>query len=169
MALLDYAESKYGVDNLIASLRSQAAKITQVPDAEVDYYLTLPKPTAEQVRKFLGKWQGELIVPRGQNMGISFEIFTENGVGKMLFALPWDTAQKIEPAIFGVSKDGKLIFGRKNNGRGLVVSTADINDKGDLVGEEWLVGFTIPDDVPADVKEEMKFSLVNPNTFTLRK
>ena len=117
----------------------------------------------------MGRWVGQLIVRNGQAMPLDIEITVENGITKFESVLPWAPGKKQEAEIFSVSDNGELIFGRRNRGSGLIIATAKIDAKGHLVGEEWLVGFTIPDDIPEEDKKQIDFFIKNPNTFDLVK
>ena len=139
------------------------------PDPLVDFYLNHPKPSADEVTPYLGRWVGELNVRDGQAMPMDMEIKIENGHGKMISVLPWPPYKKEETEIFFVDKEGQLVFGRKNRGAGVVISTGVITKNGNLTGTESLIGFTIPDDMPEDIKVRMKFVMKNPNTFDLKK
>lgn len=169
MDLVNYAETKYTATERTAKLKTDAAKITKDPSPLLDSFLSLPKPAAEKIKPYIGRWVGQLMVRAGQAMPLDIEISVVNGITKFESVLPWAPTKKEEAAIFSVSDKGELIFGRRNRGSGLVISTAKIDAKGHLVGEEWLIGFTIPDDMPADIKERMDFIIKNPNTFDLIK
>jgi predicted alpha/beta superfamily hydrolase len=165
--LLQYAEGKYGLTPGIARLREDAAKITNEPDPLLDHYLSQPGPTAEEVKKYIGRWTGELVVPRGRNMPMDIEILVEDGKAKLLSVLPWDQTKKEEPLIFYVDKDGRLIFGRRNRGAVLIIATAIIDNKGNLSGLQKWIGAIIPDEAPPEAKEMMQFTINNPNSFNL--
>jgi hypothetical protein len=169
MELLNFAEEKYGTSDRIAELKARASILKEVLDTLVEFYLNHPKPSASEIKPYIGQWTGELIVPRGQPVPMDFEIKTENGKGKMFEELPWPPFEKVEVEILYIDKDGTLVFGRKNRGAGLLISTARITARGNMKGDEKLIGFTIPEDVPDDVKEIMKFTVANPNTFELKR
>jgi hypothetical protein len=167
--LINYAESKYPFDKTTSALKLEASKLTMDPSAALDSILGLSRPTPEKIRPYLGHWVGTLTVREGRNMPLDIEIVIENGKAVMRSVLPFPPYKKEEPAIFSVSAKGELVFGRKNRGAGLVVSTAKINAAGHLTGEEWLIGFVMPDDMPADIREKMNFIIKNPNVFDLVK
>lgn len=169
LELVNYAEARYESSQRTEKLKADALRITKHPNSIIDSLLSLPKPSLEQVAKYKGRWVGQKVVPRGQNMLTDLEIVVEEDRTKLLTVIPWDPSKKEEAEIFHITQDGKLVFGRRNGGGGLFVSTCSIDDKGHLVGEEWLVGFSIPEDESADFKEMMNFVLKNPNTFDLTK
>ncbi len=169
LELLQFAEEKYGSSERINLLRTKASKLTKAPDPLVDFYLTHAKPSAAEVGPYLGRWVGVLNVRRGQAIPMDIEISAENGKGKMIEVLPWPPYDKQESEIFFISTKGELVFGRKNRGAGLVISTATIDSHGALVVMKKLIGFVIPDDMPEEIKTNMKFVMENPNTFEMKK
>jgi hypothetical protein len=169
LELLIFAEEKYGASDRIAELKAGASKLNDVVDPLIEFYLNHPKPSADEIKPYVGRWVGELIVPRGHAMPVDFSIKIENGKTKGESITPWPPFKKVEMEIFFVDKEGSLITVRKNRGGGIVVSIARIASDGNLVGEEKMIGFTIPEDAPEDVKEMMKFTLANPNTFVLKR
>ncbi len=169
LALLSFAEDRYGSSERITVLRNRASGLNAKPDPIVDFYLTHAKPTAKEIKPYLGRWVGELIVTRGQPIPIDMEIKVENGKGTIVSVLPWPPHDKVETEIVFVNDKGELVYGRKNRGAGLIISTGHIANDGNLKGKESLVGFTIPDDVPDEVKEMMKFTMENSNTFNLKR
>jgi uncharacterized protein len=169
LELIDYAEIKYAVSERTTRIKSDANKIMKEPDSIIDSILALPKPSAEQISKYKGRWVGQKMVPKGQAMQLDLEIIAEDGKVKLLMAIPWNPSKKEEADFLHITKEGKLVFGRVNRGGGLFVSTCTIDKNGKLTGEEWLIGFNIPDNETADFKEVMNFVLKNPNTFSLIK
>jgi len=169
MELVNYAEATYAPSERTARLKADAMKITQQAPSVIDSFLALKKPGANEVKNYLGTWKGELVVAGGQNTPVTLEITIENGKPVMRSVLPWPPYKREEPEIFTVSKNGDLVFGRRNRGAGLVITTAKLDKTGHLVGEEWLRGFVIADDLPDDVKKQMKFFMTHPNTFVLVK
>jgi len=167
--LLDFAEERYGVSDEIKKLRARASKLAEKPDPVVDFYLKHEKPTAVEIKPYLGRWVGELYVRNGQTLPMDFTISIENGKGKMMSVLPWPPFDKVETEILFVDKEGKLIFGRKNRGAGIVISETTLDKDSNLAGKEVLVGFTFPEGMPEDEKERMKIVLANPNTLKLSK
>jgi enterochelin esterase-like enzyme len=169
LELVEYAELKYTPNYRTTKLKEDALKIAERPNSIIDSILSLPKPSIEQIAKYRGRWVGQKVVPRGQNMLTDLEIVVEGGEAKLFTVVPWDPSKKEKGEIFHVTKAGKLVFGRRNGGGGLFVSTCEIDGKGHISGEERLVGFAIPEDESADFKEMMNFVLKNPNTFSLIK
>lgn len=167
--LINYAETKYAPSERTAKLKADAVKLTQEAPSVIDSFLSLAKPTAGAVKNYVGIWIGELVVSGGQNLPETLEITIENGKPVLRTVQPWPPYRKEEPEIFTISANGDLVFGRRNRGAGLVIATAKLNNSGHLIGEEWLVGFVMPSDMPSDVKEQMKFIITHPNTFDLIK
>ncbi len=169
LELVDYAEAKYAPSEKTVNLKAEAHKIKQLPNSTIDSFLALPKPSVAQMNSYLGRWTGQLIVPRGQNTSVDIEIKIEEDMPKLLSVIPWNPSQKEESEILHVTKEGKLVFGRINRGGGLFVTTCFIDNNGQLAGEEHLVGFNIPENESVNFKEQMNFILKNPNKISLTK
>lgn len=167
LELVNYAEAKYAPNAKTTQLKIDARKITKQPNPIIDSILALPRPTVEQINKYKGRWVGEMVVPGGHNSTVDIEILAENGTAKLLSVIPWNPSKKEEAEILFITKEGVLVFGRRNRGGGLFITTCIINDKGELAGEERLVGFTIPENESADFKQQMNFIINNPNTVHL--
>jgi hypothetical protein len=167
--LVNYAEAKYAPNAKTTQLKTDAQKIVKQPNPIIDSLFALPKPTVEQIDKYRGRWLGQMLVPGGQNSAVDIEILIENGTAKLLSVIPWNPSIKEEAEILLITKEGKLVFGRRNRGGGVFVTTCVINDYGELIGEERLVGFTIPENASIDFKKQMNFILTNPNTLLLKK
>ena len=96
-------------------------------------------------------------------MPVDFEILIKDGKAMLLSVSPWAPDKKVEPEIISISKNGELVTGRRNSGSGVAVTIAKLDSKGNTVGEEWLKGFIMQDDFPAEAREQMMFILTNPN------
>ena len=166
--LLDYAETGYGLDENIRTLRAKTAGLTNSSHFVIDSFLSLPAPTQEQVKKYVGKWTGQFISKEGEIFPTSIDISINEGKPKLLTSFNPRSAENIqEPEIFHITKDGRLIFGIKNRGGGIIVNTL-LQDKNDhLIGQGMWLGFTIPEDVPADQKKQLNFLLNTPTKFDL--
>lgn len=167
--LIRYAEEKYEPTSRTASIKTESEKITAEPPSIIDSLLALSKPSTDQVKPYVGRWTGTLVVPEGQNMPLDIDVKINNDTASLTSALPWDLQTRVEPAFFSISSKGELLIGRRNSGGGLVVIKAVVNSKGQLTGEERLIGFKIPADAPAEAKTKLNFIINNPNTFTLTK
>ena len=170
MELLNYAELKYGATATINALKAEAAAITSQANPVVDSFLALPKPGAEQLKKYLGNWKGQMITKEGEKFGFAMDISVMNGEPKLLASFdPGNPGKKIEADVFHVTKDGELVFGIRNRGGGIIINILKMDNTGVLTGEGWWKGFTIPADAPADVKKQLNFLINTPTKFRLSK
>lgn len=170
MALLDYAEQKYGSNTMVAALKARAANLTNETHSVVDSFLALPRPDAEQVKKYLGNWKGQMTTKEGEKFAFAMDITLENGEPKLLAGFdPGNPGKKTAADVFHITEAGELVFGIRNRGGGIIINNLNMNDKGELAGEGWWKGFTIPADVPADVKKQLNFLINTPTKFRLSK
>ncbi len=169
MELLAYAEKEYGTGDRLTKLKADAGNIKSGPDALIDHYLHLPKPLPALASGYFGRWTGEMIVPDGVNMPVDIEIKEEQGQVKILSVIPWDTTKKEALEIVSINPDKSILFGRRNQGGGLMISNAIIDKNGDLSGKEEWIGFTIPDNLSEEIKQKLAFIQKNPNTFRLKR
>lgn len=165
--LLSHAKKYYGPSSLIDSLHSRAVKLQDIPNTEIDYYLHLPSPSQHQAVSFLGRWKGEKIVPEGKNEPIDYDISIVNGKALLLSAYPWAPDIQVELPVFHITDQMELIVGRRNKGGGMYISTLRMK-QGELLGEEKLVGFRIPDDWPEVMKEKARTALAHGVSYKIR-
>ncbi|GHM99186.1 hypothetical protein WSM22_06760 [Cytophagales bacterium WSM2-2] len=173
--LSHYMEEKYGRSLTIDNLKNAASTMTSDGAALLDYYFTLAPPTSEAIKPFLGNWSGEESRkedPSGsfpnQKQFLKLEIVIEAGK-PLLYHVdpPWAPGKKEEFEFFHVTKDGELIFGRRNRGGGVIASRSRLNAKGQLEGYTKFEGFAIPADMPEEGKKFHEFIINNPSTFEL--
>jgi len=179
LELTQYAETIYGTMHEIDILKNNAATIALHDSSLADYYLGLRKPSADEVLQYIGIWKGSqsrVQPPSGEiqfktkEEPIIVEISIANGV-PTLFRVdpPWARGKRIEQEVFSVSKNGELIFGYKNMGSGVIVSTAKINKNGNLAGSTQLMGYIVPEDMPEKDRSFMDWIKRTPQTFELIK
>jgi len=168
--LLNYAEIKYGSNEVITGLKTKTASLTDVANSIVDSFLALPPPTPEQIKKYAGVWSGQFITKEGKELNSTIEISIKESKAKLLTSFdPYNPEKKQEPEVLHVTKEGRLVFGIKNRGGGIIINTLELDKKGSLVGEGMWLGFTIPGDVSPDEKKQLNFLLNTPTKFILQR
>jgi len=168
LALLDHAELKYGSSDMIKELRTRSSALTNATRSIVDSFLALPAPSLQQVDKYIGTWTGQFISKEGKSFSSTIEISIKDGKPKLLTSFdPNNPEKKQEPEVLHVTKEGKLVFGIRNRGGGIIVNILDLNNKAELVGEGRWLGFTIPQDVPAEQRKQLNFLLTTPTKYFL--
>lgn len=170
MELLNYAETKYGSNEMITELKTKTASLTDVTNSIVDSFLALPSPTPEQIKKYVGIWSGQFITKEGKELKSIIEISIKEDKAKLSTSFDlYSPEKKQEPEVLHVTKEGKLLFGIKNRGGGIIINTLELDKKGSLVGEGMWLGFSIPGDAPPDEKKQLTFLLNTPTKFILQK
>jgi hypothetical protein len=170
MELLNYAETKYGSNEMITELKAKTALLTNATNSIVDSFLALPSPTPEQIKNYIGSWSGQFITKEGKELKSTIEISLKEGKTKLFTSFDaYSPENKQEPEVLHVTKEGKLLFGIKNRGGGIIINTLELDKKGSLVGEGMWLGFTIPGDAPPDEKKQLTFLLNTPTKFILQK
>ena len=170
LELLDYAESRYGQNDKVKELRSRAAVLGNETISIVDSFLSLPAPSPANAQKYIGKWSGQFFTKEDQSFACDIEIKRENDNVKLVTAFdPHNRDITEEAEVFHISKDDKLIFGKRNRGGGIIINTLSLDKSGNLMGEGRWIGFTIPADAPEDQKRQLSFLLTKPTKYFLEK
>lgn len=170
LELLDYAESRYGRSGRIKDLRTQAAGLVNETISIVDSFLALPAPSPDRAKKYIGMWSGQFFSKEGQPFACDIEIKLENDNVKLVTAFdPHNPNVNEEAEVFHISKEDKLIFGKRNRGGGIIINTLSLDKSGNLTGEGKWLGFTIPVDAPEDQKRQLTFLLTKPTKYFLEK
>ncbi len=155
LVLLERYKKLYGAGQRSAELFTKANSITGKPDERVDYYINHPGATAEELKLFMGKWKGVLVVPGGSDMASSWEI-KKTDEKWIRDARVMDAFNERSNFLL-VTKNNELVWGRIHEGGGIYLSIGKLSADGQtLSGTEDLVGFTMPAGIPP----------FTPNTFT---
>lgn len=168
--LLDYAESLYGDDVRITQLKARASKMSKSPTSLIDSFLALSRPTPSDIKKYAGQWRGQFTTKEGTILDYTIEISVVGDEVKLFApATPNDPSTREEAEIFHLSEDGRLIFGKRNRGGGIIINTLSLSNANRMTGEGRWLGFAVPDDAPADVKDRLTFLLKTPTKFVLER
>ena len=157
--LLEFYEKNYGTTQTSANLLAKANAITKEPDKRVDYYLSNPGASAEDLKPFMGKWKGTLIVPGGVNMDITWEIKKINN--KYVMDARFMDEFNSRSDFLVVTAPGQIAWGRKHEGGGIYLSIGKLSANGrTITGTEDLIGFQMPDNVPAFKVNQFEFNKI---------
>lgn len=157
LELISYGIKQYGQTPHLQALKTRADALVEAKNDPLAHYLSLPTPSEQQIKSFVGKWEGVVNVPNGRPEPTVWEI--EKREGK--YVLKCEVVPinfKTESVFVTISDQGELLWGRKNNGGGVFVSKGSLNPNGELTGVMDLVGFTPPDGIT-----------LSQNTFSFRK
>ncbi len=158
LELLSENERLYGPGKMSRQLIARAGAIMKAPDERVDYALSQPSPSDEEVRRYLGKWSGVVKVPGGTDTPIEWEL--QKISGRYLMKSNVMKQFKTKSDFLYINEKKELVWGRKHDGGGLYISIGQLSADGLMItGTEDLIGFEFPPDMPAFEK----------NTFIYKK
>lgn len=157
--IIGYYKKIYGNSEQANTLLANANAITRETDHRVDYYLNHPGSTADALQPFMGKWEGTLFVPGGQNINVSWEIKTVDGKSMMHTRVMDEFNMRSDFLL--LTENGELAWGRKHNSGGIYLSIGKISADGkEITGTEDLIGVDFPKDVTPFKANTFKFTRV---------
>ncbi len=157
--ILEYYNRLYGADQNYQALTSRVLTIKSAPDKKLDFYLNHPKPTPEMLRPFQGRWAGVLkgdpSTSGSMDVHVTWEIKSEKGeyvrVERVMDQFD------VRSSFLFVTEENKLVWGRKHDGGGVYLSTAELSADGKfLSGHEEIIGYEFPKGV-APYRAEFSF------------
>ncbi len=145
--LITYCSKKYGADKQVSLLLAKAKAIILEPDPRVDFYLKHPGSTANSLKPFMGKWEGKLVVPGGEDMNFVWEIKMVDG--KYVLDTRVIDEFNIRSDFLLVTDNGELAWGRKHNNGGIYLSKGKLSVDGRVInGSEDIIGIPWPEGAP---------------------
>jgi len=156
--LIEENDKIFGYSSLSRELLAKANAISKEPDERVSYNLSHPPPGENEIKPFLGKWSGTVIVPGGSNTDIDWEIIKVKDGYQMISDVMKQFKSKSD--FLYVNDKKELVWGRKHNGGGIYISIGKLSEDGlTITGTEDQIGFDLPKGMPP----------FKANTFEFRK